>query len=59
MYLAENAQRVGEGGGDETEDIVVHLVPLDKADAWLERQRQSGLHVDPKVYAGLYFAKRR
>jgi ADP-ribose pyrophosphatase len=58
MYLAADAYRIGEGGGDETEEIIIHLVPLEKAEAWLEEQRSAGLLVDPKVYAGLFFAMR-
>ena len=56
MYLATDAYRIGNGGGDESEEIAVHLVPLDKAEAWLHAQRAAGMLVDPKVYAGLYFA---
>jgi ADP-ribose pyrophosphatase len=56
MYLAAEAHRVGDGGGDESEDIIVHLVPLSEAEAWLNTQRAAGMLVDPKVYAGLYFA---
>ena len=57
MYLAADAYRVGDGGGDETEEIAVHLVPLDDAESLAaKQQREAGLLVDPKVYAGLYFA---
>lgn len=58
LYLARNARRVGPGGGDHSESILVHVVPIDQADAWLEEKRQAGVMVDPKVYAGLYFATR-
>ncbi|MDP3858608.1 MAG: NUDIX hydrolase [Stagnimonas sp.] len=44
------------GGGVGDEDISVHLVPLDGAHAWLESKRAEGLRVEPRVYAGLYFA---
>jgi ADP-ribose pyrophosphatase len=56
LFLARDARQTGEGGGDGTEDIAVRLVPLDRVEVWLEEQRQQGLLVDPKVYAGLYFA---
>jgi ADP-ribose pyrophosphatase len=56
MYLATDAYRVAEGGGDESEEIAVHLVPLENAESWLQEQRKAGLLVDPKVYAGLFFA---
>jgi ADP-ribose pyrophosphatase len=58
LFLARNAQRVGLGGGDDSEDIQVHLVPLDKICDWLESKRQLGMMIDPKIYVGLYFASR-
>lgn len=58
LFLAREARRVGPGGGDGAEDIQVHVIPLREADAWLEAKRRAGVMVDPKVYAGLYFAAR-
>ena len=55
---AEGLRRVGDGGGDENEDITVHEVPLDEVPAWLSAQERRGALVDPKVYIGLYFASR-
>jgi len=54
FFLAAGLSRVGEGGGDETEDIAVTVVPLSEVDSWLERKLAEGCLVDPKVYAGLY-----
>ncbi len=51
-------RRIGPGGGDASEDIVVHEVPLDRVEAFLEERRAIGVLVDPKVYAGLYAARR-
>ena len=56
IYLATEAVRVSAGGGDGTEDIDVHVVPLSEAVPWLLRKQQDGLMIDPKIYAGLYFA---
>lgn len=56
LFRARGLTKVGEGGGDDTEDIVVHEVPLDGIDAWLNERHREGLLIDPKVYAGLYFA---
>jgi ADP-ribose pyrophosphatase len=56
MYLALDAKKVSDGGGDESEDIHVCLVPLNQVETWLQEQRRGGLLVDPKVYTGLYFA---
>lgn len=55
---ARDLVRVGAGGGDETEDIRVHEVPLAEAAAWLDARRREGYSIDPKLYAGLYFIER-
>lgn len=52
------AEKVGPGGGDETEDITVHEVALEDLDAWLDAQRARGAKVDPKVYTGVHFVPR-
>ena len=57
FYQALDAIKVGPGGGDETESIRVHEVPLKEADLWLYEMEKKGLIVDPKVYVGLYFLK--
>jgi ADP-ribose pyrophosphatase len=59
LFLAANVRRVGPGGGDHTENIQVHLVPLAEVPQWLEQRRQQGLLVDPRIYAGLFFANDR
>jgi ADP-ribose pyrophosphatase len=55
FFRAEGLTQVSEGGGDETENIKVHAVPLRRAAAWLRQMEKKGRLVDPKVYAGLYF----
>ena len=57
FYLALDAVKKGAGGGDESESIKVHEVPLKEADIWLYEMEKKGLLVDPKVYVGLYFLK--
>lgn len=47
--------RVHEGGGDETENIIVHEVPRQEAARWLLQKISEGYSVDPKMFAGLYF----
>lgn len=47
--------RVGPGGGDETENILVHEVPRQEAGAWLFARAAEGYSVDPKLFAGLWF----
>ncbi len=58
FYLAEDLQQVGPGGGDESESIHVHRVPLAEVPVWLESQGDQGKLVDPKVYVGLFFLSR-
>jgi len=47
--------RVGPGGGDETENIIVHEVPRHEAGAWLFARAAEGYSIDPKLFAGLWF----
>jgi len=54
FFRATGLERVGEGGGEGSEKITVHEVPLDGAENWLAAQEAAGVLVDPKVYAGLY-----
>lgn len=56
FFSAVGLTKVGAGGGDQHEEIEVHEVPLATAEAWLAEQSNRGRLVDPKVYAGLYFA---
>jgi ADP-ribose pyrophosphatase len=55
---ATGLARVGPGGGDETEDIVVHAVPRGEAPAWLMRKRAEGYELDLKLWAGLWMLER-
>ena len=50
--------RVSDGGGDTTEDIVVHQVPRAQCHEWLAQKGREGYSLDPKLYAGLYFLSR-
>jgi ADP-ribose pyrophosphatase len=52
---AYDLKRVHEGGGDETEDIIVHEVPRAEAARWLVAKMAEGYSVDPKMFAGLLF----
>ena len=55
LVRATGLRKVGPGGGDDTEDITVHTVPLAEVTAWLEQMAQGGALIDPKIYAGLFF----
>ena len=52
---AWDLEKVGPGGGDETEDIIVHEVPRAEAGAWLFARAAEGYSIDPKLFAGLWF----
>ncbi len=54
FFLARDVQRVGSGGGDSSEDITVHCVPVDQVVGWLDDQARQGKAIDVKVYAGLW-----
>ncbi|MCB9849180.1 MAG: NUDIX hydrolase [Phycisphaerales bacterium] len=54
FYRAVNPRRTGPGGGDESEDIAVHEVPVAEVHAWLTARRAEGVACDIKIYAGLY-----
>jgi ADP-ribose pyrophosphatase len=58
FFRAHQLVRVHAGGGDESEDITVHEAPLDHIEDWLASQAAQGLHVDPKIFVGLYFLQR-
>jgi ADP-ribose pyrophosphatase len=56
---ASGLRRTGPGGGDDSEDIRVHVVPLDQADHWLQKKAAAGKPMDPKIYAALYWLSKR
>jgi len=58
LFRATRLRRVGAGGGVAHENITVHEVGLGEVHAWLEAKAKSGVLIDPKVYAGLYFLSR-
>ena len=58
MFRASGLRRAGKGGGVAHEDITVHEIPLAEVAAWLESRASTGVLVDPKVYAGLFFLGR-
>ena len=58
IYFASGLQKVGSGGGDDSEDIIVHIVPLSEAEEWLEARLAEGILLDPKISAGLFWANK-
>ena len=55
---ATGLTKTGEGGGDATEDIIVHAVPRAEAPAWLAAKLAEGYELDAKLWAGLWLADR-
>lgn len=53
--VAYDLTRVGPGGGDASENITVHPMPLSGLRAWLQEQSTRAA-IDPKLYAGLWLA---
>jgi ADP-ribose pyrophosphatase len=58
LMRARGLERRGNGGGAGDERITVHAIPLPDAPAWLHAREAAGTLVDPKVWAGLWFATR-
>ena len=58
FILAHGCERVGPGGGDDSEDIEVIIMPLAKVDAFLDRQLAAGKLLDPKIYSGLFWLQK-
>lgn len=57
IFRAYGLRKEGRGGGDETEMIKIHEVPIKSIDQWLKRQGKRGCLIEPKIYTGLYFLK--
>ena len=55
LFRATGLKKHSAGGGDGSENITVHEVPLSEIQGWLDRMREGGALIDIKVYAGLYF----
>jgi ADP-ribose pyrophosphatase len=49
LVRAHGMRRVGDGGGNEHEDITVHLVPRDEIPEFVRQRRDAGSAVDVKL----------
>jgi ADP-ribose pyrophosphatase len=58
FFRARGLSKAGPGGGVEGEAITVHEVPLASIEAFVTGREAGGTLVDPKVWAGLWFARR-
>lgn len=57
FYRARGLKKVASGGGDETENIRVHEVPLEQIDSWLEELQSQKKYIEPKIFTALYFLR--
>lgn len=57
LLLARDLRKIGDGGGDESEQITVHEVPLAHLNTFVEHHAKAGAAIDFKIYAGLYLAQ--
>ena len=55
LVRAYGVRRVGEGGGDEHEDINVHLVARADIPDFVRRKREEGFAIDVKLLIFLNF----
>ncbi len=55
---ASGLVRLHAGGGDESEQIIVHEVPIAEAPAWLASKMAEGYQLDAKLWAGLWLLNR-
>jgi len=49
LVRAHGLRRIGDGGGNEHEEIEVHLVPRTDIPAFVERKRAEGCAIDTKM----------
>ena len=49
LVRATGLEKVGDGGGVEGEDIIVHRVPLAEVPAFIAAKREEGLFMDVKL----------
>ena len=50
--------KIHEGGGDASENITVHAVPVSEAPMWLASKMRAGYAMDAKLWAGLWLIDR-
>ncbi len=57
IFYATGLTKVTEGGGDSSEDIKVHYVPISEVAKWCDDRQREGMMVDFKIFAALYLVK--
>ena len=59
MFSATNCVKVSDGGGDETENITVHEVPIGEVENWFDKKISEGFAIPMYTYAGWFYEKDR
>ncbi len=54
-FLATGCRKVGPGGGDGSEEITVHEVPIDEVLGWIDQQGRAGKLIDVKALGMIAF----
>ncbi len=54
LFIADELEKVAEGGGDESENITVHEIPVNEINDWLHQAQTAGKLIGSRVFAGLY-----
>jgi len=54
IFIATGLEKIAAGGGDASEAMIVHHIPMDEIDEWLISQSTAGKLIDARVYSGLY-----
>jgi ADP-ribose pyrophosphatase len=57
FFLATDCLKVAASGGDASEQITVHLVPLASLETFAAKAVSRKCLVDPKVFVGAYFGR--
>jgi ADP-ribose pyrophosphatase len=55
FFRAQGLRKVSEGGGEGSENIIVHAVPLERLTFWLDFKQREGCLIDCKIFTALYF----
>ena len=59
LCIAKGLRRISSGGGDASESIVVHEIPLDQVHQWTLAQSKAGKLVDFKIFMAIYLCNRQ
>jgi len=59
VFRATNLTKVAPGGGDDSENITVHEVPLTEVEQWLSDKQSQGILVDIKLQCLLHEIRKK